>query len=249
MRRGRRGRAGRGSGRTEPRQGEVSPAAPARVRVCARTDCGRPDSGVGPENLGLRSSVADTSGAARLRLPLGSAPPGLPRPPRPRLGLGLRGDTQRGGGPSPRRGPQASLLPPIVLARAGVAFRDPGLAFSLRPIWTLAQGRLEGRGGRVSGAPRAAMSPSAVLTAQEGNGAGQAPGCGALRGGLCGAAAGGRRAWFPCAGVIKRLLSGQLLCVSSASRRSVLWRPGHAPCSSHGLGQRPPLHASPRSSH
>ena len=174
----------------------------------------------------------------------------FPAPPRPRLGLGLRGDTQRGGGPSPRRGPQASLLPPFVLARAGVAFRDPGPAFSsLRPIWTLAQGRLEGRGGRVPGAPRAAMSPSAALPAQEGNRAGQAPGCSAPGAGLCGAAAGGRRAWFPCAGVIKRLLSGQLLCVSSASRRSVLWRPGHAPCSSHGPGQRPPLHASPRSSH
>lgn len=43
----------------------------------------------------------------------------------------------------------------------------------------------------MSGAPRAAVSPSTAFTAQEGPRASKGPGCGARGGGLCGAAAGG----------------------------------------------------------
>lgn len=131
--------------------------------------------------------MADTSGAARPRLPLGSAPPGLPRPPRPRLGLDLRGDTQRGGA-FPRGGARRlRFCRPLSWLGLEWLLETPGPPFSYpRAIWTLAQGRLEGRGGRVSGDPRAAASPSSALTAQEGSGAGQAPGCGVPGRGLWG---------------------------------------------------------------
>lgn len=74
--------------------------APARVGVC-----GRPDSGVGPENLGLRSSVADTSGAARLRLPLGVCPSGSSAPAPPPARPWPPGRHAAGRGPFPAAGP------------------------------------------------------------------------------------------------------------------------------------------------
>lgn len=193
--------------------------------------------------------MADTPGAARPRLPPGSAPPGLPRPPRPRLGLDLRGDSQRGGA-FPRGGARrlrfcrplswlglewlletpARLSPPP--ARSGLW---------LRAGW---------RGGEAGCPEPRELQRLPPLPSLPRRGAGLARLRAAVpRGAACADRGGGRRAWPPWAGVIKSLLSGQPLCVSSASWCSVLWRPGRAPCSSHGPGQRPPLQASPWSPH
>lgn len=104
---------GGGDGRTEPRQGEVSPAAPAprerrraaRVRVCARTDSGRPDS--------LPSAPRTLDSARPWQTPPG--PPvrvslrGLPLRvfrARPAPGSALTsGETRSGAGPFPAAGP------------------------------------------------------------------------------------------------------------------------------------------------